>query len=144
MGQYFVICNLDKREFLDPGEFGHGVKLGEIGLTGGGALAGLSLLLAVSGTNYFTGGPIHGRWANNRIAIMGDYYAGDIGDVTWSEDYWATIHDQDDGWVDISEHVIAELNEDWELGLPLPGRSRSLLHSDGTITAIPGPSSWSD
>lgn len=142
MGQYFVICNLDKREFLTPSDFGHGSKLGEIGLSGGGALAGLCLLLALSGSSWYTGTPIHGRWAGDRIAIMGDYYQGTVGGIAWSEDYDAMVAAQDDGWVDISAHVIAVLNDDWELALPHPsGASRSMLHSDGTITTSPSSSS---
>ena len=31
MGQYYVIANLDKKEFLNPHKFGDGVKLMEFG-----------------------------------------------------------------------------------------------------------------
>lgn len=83
MGQYYVIVNLDKKEFLDPHLFGDGAKLLEFGL-GGLTMAGLAVLLATS--NGMGGGDLDleeaddpeilsvpGRWAGYRIAVVGDY-----------------------------------------------------------------------
>lgn len=46
MGQYYSIVNIDKGEFINPNEFGDGVKLLEFGSEGCGTMTGLSILLA--------------------------------------------------------------------------------------------------
>lgn len=82
MGQYYVIANLDKKEFLDPYGFGDGLKLMEFAMSGKGVLSGLAVLLASS--NGQGGGDLHlphdsefhhvpGRWAGDRIVVAGDY-----------------------------------------------------------------------
>lgn len=82
MGQYYVIANLDKKEFLDPYAFGNGVKLMEFGMDGASTMTGLAILLASS--NGMGGGDLHlpasskfghmpGRWAGDRVVIAGDY-----------------------------------------------------------------------
>jgi len=63
MGQYFIIVNLDKKEFLDSHWFAHGDKLPGIARTREGIMAGLAILLACSGTDWYSDGPIYGRWA---------------------------------------------------------------------------------
>ena len=95
MGEYFIICNVDRKEVLDPGVFGHGYKPGDLlfNATSKGVLHGLLHLLSLSGS---VGGiqrretdPLFGRWAGNRIALIGDYYlrgsAGILGarTTTW-------------------------------------------------------------
>lgn len=83
MGQYHLIVNLTKREFLDPYEFGHGAKLWEqlsYGSPGGPADA-LMILLAVSngrgGGDFDFAHPLAdeyiGRWGGDEIAIVGNY-----------------------------------------------------------------------
>ena len=75
MGQYFYIVNLDRKEYLDPINLGGGMKLLEI--ASNPCLAVLALLLRKS--NETGGGDIHkpyanaGRWAGERIVIVGDY-----------------------------------------------------------------------
>jgi len=83
MGQYHVIVNLDKHEFLNPWDMGEGAKLLEWGYGSGTMLTALSILLAVS--NGRGGGDYHGnekdpaldewvgRWGGDRIAVVGDY-----------------------------------------------------------------------
>lgn len=82
MGQYYVIANITKHEFIDPYAFGSGVKLMEFGMDGQSAMSGLAVLLASS--NGMGGGDLHlpvtskfthvpGRWAGDRIVIAGDY-----------------------------------------------------------------------
>lgn len=83
MGQYHKVVNLTKREFIDQYQFGSGAKLleqhGE-----GSVSSALHLLLACSSgrgggdyqsDNYDkkTGEGYVGRWAGDRIAIVGDY-----------------------------------------------------------------------
>lgn len=78
MGQYHIPVNLDKREFIWPHGLGDGLKLGEqIGAYAGVASA-LHVLLAASVRGGARGGgdyehPVAGRWAGDRIAIIGDY-----------------------------------------------------------------------
>lgn len=69
MGQYFLIVNTTKREFLDPHQFGDGLKLGE--LNGGQVMHALVAMLS-SGAE-MDGGAVYGRWAGDRIVIAGDY-----------------------------------------------------------------------
>jgi hypothetical protein len=79
MGQYYLVCNITKREYLHPHSMGDGLKLLEFGLSGMGTMAGLSILLADG--NGRGGGDISedplsgivGRWAGDRIVIAGDY-----------------------------------------------------------------------
>lgn len=77
MGQYYVIVNLDKGEFIKPHDFGDGAKLMEFGLSGMGVMAGLAVLLASGngrgGGDLRTDAGVVGRWAGDRIVIAGDY-----------------------------------------------------------------------
>lgn len=97
MGQYHFICNIDKKEFLHPHHLGDGLKLLEFGCSADATLTALAVLLAAS--NGRGGGDLHidpqndrdrliaehivGRWAGDRIAIIGDYHEqADVPDVT--------------------------------------------------------------
>lgn len=77
MGQYHLVVNADKRQFLHPHQLGDGLKLMEFGNSAGGTLTGLAILLAVS--NGRGGGDLNfeseviGSWGGDRIAIVGDY-----------------------------------------------------------------------
>ena len=80
MGQYYMVVNLDKKEYLYPHMLGNGLKLMEFG-SGGGTTKALAVLL--SNSNGRGGGDCHvpdgykdefsGRWAGDRIVIAGDY-----------------------------------------------------------------------
>lgn len=80
MGQYFYIVNLDRREYLDPLNLGGGMKLWEIAANP--CLNVLAFLLRQSSSG--GGGDIQksyvhaGRWAGDRIAIVGDYDESEI------------------------------------------------------------------
>jgi hypothetical protein len=77
MGQYHLVVNGTKRQFLHPHRLGDGLKLMEFGNSAGGVMTGLAILLAVS--NGRGGGDLHseneliGSWGGDRIAIVGDY-----------------------------------------------------------------------
>lgn len=77
MGQYFIIVNLDKKEYLHPHKFGEGLKLLEFCCCIGGTMTALAILLRES--NKTGGGDIHiedkliGSWAEDKIVIIGDY-----------------------------------------------------------------------
>ena len=81
MGQYYLVCNLDKKEYLHPHKFGDGIKLLEFGSSGSGTMCGLAILLS-DGNNRGGGdlrsdNPIIGSWAGDRIVVAGGY--ADIG-----------------------------------------------------------------
>ena len=77
MGQYHVVVNLDKKQFIHPHQLGDGLKLMEFANSAGGVMTGLAILLAVS--NGRGGGDLQsesemiGSWGGDRIAIVGDY-----------------------------------------------------------------------
>lgn len=117
MGQYHFVCNLDRKEYLHPHRFGDGLKLLEFGscYAAGGTLTGLAILL--SEQNGRGGGDLHGdlddtrasylmenyvgRWAGDRIAIIGDYFTSDD-KVASQGNPWR----DEDEWDDISEPVV--------------------------------------
>ena len=94
MGQYHMLFNLTKKEYICPYNLGYGLKLWE---QSGGVIGGIGnvlyILLACSdgrgGGDYnidknynkqLIGGKrevIAGRWAGDRIAVIGDYAEDD-------------------------------------------------------------------
>jgi hypothetical protein len=102
MGQYWKICNLDKKEYLHPHRFGDGLKFCEFGYSGSGTMTGLAILLAAPESMGTGGGDLHnrspeylGRWIGDRVVILGDYY---------DEPQYAGVYHSDD-YTDISEEV---------------------------------------
>lgn len=78
MGQYHYTVNIDKKEYLDPHVLACGLKLWEQAASICGTPAALFVLLAASngrgGGDFAThGGEVVGRWAGDRIAVVGDY-----------------------------------------------------------------------
>jgi len=143
VGQYFIVANLTKKEFLEPYWFGHGATLPDLGLPAGGIMTGVALLLAASGTDRYSQGPIYGRWAGDCLVLLGDYFQGSIGGYELSEENYTRIESQDDGWVDISEHVRTLLVSEWKVPLPAPdldgSEVRSTLLEDGRIVPVKNP-----
>ena len=93
MGQYHLILNLDKRQYLEPHASGEGAKLLEFGCSMEGTMTALAALLARD--NGKGGGDLYppdgtgdtaliGSWAGDRIVIAGDY--GEPGDLVDSSD----------------------------------------------------------
>lgn len=108
MGQYYYVCNLDKKEFLHPHKFGDGLKLMEFGSSGQGTMTGLAVLLADGngrgGEDLDSDRAIVGSWKGDRIVVAGDYADNEPGQDT-------NLHQQCDEkpWKDISDKVIAAL-----------------------------------
>lgn len=88
MGQYWIPVNLDKKEYLDPHKLGTGLKLWEQVANHPGT--GTALLILCAAQPVMRGGgdlsldtgrekydelaaSIIGRWAGDRIALVGDY-----------------------------------------------------------------------
>lgn len=86
MGQYYKICNLDRKELINPHTLLGLSKLMELTDNACGPLKVLAILTAVGNGRGFGDyrdtkkNPLAGRWAGDRIAIIGDYaYEGDKG-----------------------------------------------------------------
>jgi hypothetical protein len=77
VGQYYLVVNIDKKEYLHPHKFKDGLKLLEFGSSGSGTMCGLAILLADGngrgGGDLISEDPIIGSWAGDRIVIAGDY-----------------------------------------------------------------------
>ncbi|MBF83479.1 MAG: hypothetical protein CL489_03280 [Acidobacteria bacterium] len=114
MGQYHLVANIDRREFLHPHKFGEGFKLMEFGT---GRAVPLAMTILLSASNGRGGGDFRGegagRWAGDRIAIIGDYFEeGDVEGLTGRDmaDLWSSTVEDDHGWTDISEMVRGMLH----------------------------------
>jgi hypothetical protein len=99
MGQYFAAINTDKKEYVCPWCVGGGAKLWEWAANPSGAI--FTMLLRKSdeggGGDYYgyhrgcsEGGaitcavnPVVGRWAGDRVALVGDYDSS----LLWSDVY---------------------------------------------------------
>lgn len=110
MGQYWIVVNKTKREFLNPDEFGDGIKLMEFGRSGDGTTAALAVLLARGngrgGGDCRSSSPLIGSWAGDHVEIAGDY-----GDET--EPGGFTLYSvAEDTYRDISGEMKSILEED--------------------------------
>ena len=120
MGQYHLTCNLDKREYLHPHKLGDGLKLMEFGCSAMGTMTALAVLL--SEQNGRGGGDLHaddalsriyiGRWAGDRIAIIGDYWEPDDPIAGKTTTPWDDLEADESQWVDVSQIMIRVLSED--------------------------------
>lgn len=140
MGQYHYPCNMDRHEFLNPHSFGDGLKILEFAPSGHGTMYGLGVLLAASNKggargggdlHPWLGGPgyegrevpargdedalmqhIVGRWAGDRVAIIGDYAkVGDFDSFDPDDSPWSD--DEGRNWTDISSLVVAACEMDF-------------------------------
>jgi len=149
MGQYHLIANIDKHEFIHPHRFGDGLKLLEFGCSATGTTTGLTILLAAS--NGRGGGDLNidenpgagevvGRWAGDRIAIIGDYFEeGDVPGLSKAEmeALWGDDEGAHAGWNDISKSVIAAMASDSYIRDDL--RKRRDWASSGTANVLGEP-----
>jgi len=77
MRQYHHVVNLDKHEYIDPHQLGCGLKLWE--QLANHPSTGTALLILCACSNGRGGGDLKekptviGRWAGDRIAVVGDY-----------------------------------------------------------------------
>lgn len=77
MGQYFIIVNVTKKQYIAPGAFGDGAKLVEFAPASFGTMSALALLLT-NGNGQGLGdhpseSPFVGSWAGDKIIVAGDY-----------------------------------------------------------------------
>ncbi|MBD3337847.1 MAG: hypothetical protein GF353_01975 [Candidatus Lokiarchaeota archaeon] len=101
MGQYFRPINLDKKEYVCPWEIGGVAKLWEWCAN---CYAGIFPFL-MRKSNESGGGDIHkdyataGRWAEDRIALVGDYDESNLWNIAENE------------YEDISEQLVKDYND---------------------------------
>ena len=125
MGQYFIVVNLDKKEFIHPHSFNDGLKLLEFGCSRNGTLTALTLLLRKSsdggGGDIEEQTPIVGSWAGDRIAIIGDYDASKLYDEA-QENYKDVSQDAlfamlQDRWIKQDFLESIKMGNHWSLAL---------------------------
>jgi hypothetical protein len=76
MGQYYMVVNLDKKQYIRPHAFDDGAKLLEFGCSAGSTMTALALLLSSGngrgGGDHPSSAPPIGSWAGDRIVVAGD------------------------------------------------------------------------
>lgn len=85
MGQYHVLVNVDKREYVNPRSIGLGVKQWEHSshpeFPTYGSLADAMYILTMTsparGGGDMPGSKVSGRWAGDRVMVVGDYTKDD-------------------------------------------------------------------
>ncbi|MDI7269399.1 MAG: hypothetical protein QME96_15535 [Myxococcota bacterium] len=116
MGQYWFPVNLTKKEFIAPATFDTGVKLIEqVGAWPGTASALVVLCAAMPeprGGGDLQPHPVIGRWAGDRIALVGDY--AEDSDLP-AEFQASTIYRKcrDGEWKDVSAEVREVLEREF-------------------------------
>ena len=101
MGQFFLVVNTDKKEYLMPHNFGSGLKFMEFTVDGCGVMHGLAHLLAQSSDGVAIDAPeITGRWIGDNVVIVGDYDESKLFDLA------------QDCYENISNKVICHMAED--------------------------------
>jgi hypothetical protein len=107
MGQYYLVINKTKKEYLHPHEFGSGLKACEF-LSDGRVTQGLGLLLiktdASGGGDLSSESNLIGSWAGDEIYIVGDYDSSNLYDFASKE------------YKDVSADVIEALQDDDIIG----------------------------
>lgn len=77
MGQYHILVNIDKQEWVDPHGLGLGSKQWENQVGGEGSLADAMYVLTMTSPGAGGGDlprtDISGRWCGDRVLIVGDY-----------------------------------------------------------------------
>ena len=117
MGQYHLTVNLDRKEFLMPHKLGVGLKLRE--QTGFGNSIPDALFMLLAASNGYGGGDfqdnqnkIIGRWAGDRVAVIGDYAMSTDLPMMWdAEHLYHLCHDLNackeyDCTADIASHYL--------------------------------------
>lgn len=112
MGQYHKLVNLDKHEVVHPHNIGLGLKQWEHTGHTGGTLADAMYLLVMTSPNRGGGDwpmtNMSGRWAGDRVVILGDYTENlDVPGVASAEN----LYDDSETWDDISASVAGALGK---------------------------------
>lgn len=128
MGQYHILINIDRREYVNPHTLGKGLKLREQGFARYGIHQALLMLLAASNHNgsgdFRLDDLLIRSWAGDRIAIIGDQ---DIELVPGTRLFYNDIEER---YKDISFDVASIVEQ--EFNIPFVGNSwRDIIENDG-------------
>jgi len=116
VGQYHVLANLDKQEFVSPHALGLGLKQREHNGAFDGTLADALYFLTMTsparGGGDYAQVSISGRWAGDRCVVLGDYTEdSDLPDYPFASGIWGKTDNPESGWTDISDMVANDLGE---------------------------------
>lgn len=115
MGQYHILVNLDKREFVSPHGLGLGLKQREHNGAFEGTLADalyfLTMTAPARGGGDYPQTAISGQWVGDRCIVLGDYTDdADIPNYIGAGSLYEQICENTHGeWIDITESVADEL-----------------------------------
>lgn len=108
MGQYHLLVNSEKKEYVNPRMLDMGMKQMEhCGFLGDLPLIQYLLTTASPGRGGGDFGADErlfiGRWAGDRVFILGDYTEeNDVPKVRAAHKFWMAIHAKETEWTDIS------------------------------------------
>lgn len=116
MGQYHILVNLDKKEYVEPNGLKHMNHLHD-----SKSLPHIQYLLNIAqGNNPRGGGDVYGHdligsWCKDRCAIVGDYYTEDTDDEELRGLYdiaqgFNTDYPDRKGWKNISKEAFEMMN----------------------------------
>jgi hypothetical protein len=117
MGQYHLLVNSDKKEFVNPRMLGMGMKqMEQVGFLGDLPFIQYLLTTASPGRGFgdFTipddNRDFIGRWVGDRVFILGDYTEeNDVPKVRFAHKFWMAIHAKETEWIDISDRAAKAL-----------------------------------
>lgn len=124
MGQYHVLVNFDKKEYVHPHALGNGLKLAEQFYSKYGMKDALFILMASKsngrGGGDLNDGTVVGRWAGDRVALVGDYTeASDHPKIAGVEKIYENCGGESrggqNGWVSITPKVAKYLESALEI-----------------------------
>ena len=138
MGQYFIIVNVSKKQFIDVGRLGENYKFSGVGRGLHGIVLGRLLTSGGDWTKGFYrryGNPNKdefylGVWAGDRIVIAGDYDKPNTNGIQTSTSDDPTLNlynkaDLDPSYEDVTKKVIKWLANDEEMAKKLVERAKS-------------------
>jgi hypothetical protein len=120
MGQYHILVNFSKKQFVHPHQIGNGLKIQEqIGWPFSTSTA-LVMLLAASckggargGGDFHTDNSLVGSWAGDRIAFIGDYAEPHDIPRQRAEKIYEECMEEEGEWTNISQQVREMMNEEF-------------------------------
>lgn len=129
MGQYYLMVNTTKKEYLSPRDFQDGAKFIDFSQSLDGSMMALAILLASSGEGDFdieTESPYVGRWAGDKIVIAGDYahsgkHIPNKEKMKRSKNYIGNLYNYAErNYIDISQDFIKSLQQGTDLFKHIP------------------------
>lgn len=140
MGQYHILVNLDKREFVSPHGLGLGLKQREHNGAFDGTLADALYFLTMTspacGGGDYPMTEISGRWVGDRCVVLGDYTEdSDIPGYPFASGIWGKTENPDAGWTEISELVADGLGSVFNFHMEGDGWKTRVA---GTLTSVVG------